>query len=197
MGLFRLNSLMFGIITLQEEILQQKAAEALSELIFFCVGRKPSPNDKLVKNICNQTCMDFTETPQASIISSMEVIETQDLLNLGRTAVNRKSVKGHIPSAGEEKSKIEGFICRRGSELALKYLCTQFGPSLFDGLPKLWDCLSEFLKPVPDNSSSAEEKLTGAIDAFKGKDPQLLINNIQVWLSFIFEIVFVWILFIV
>ncbi|XP_078440415.1 ROOT GROWTH DEFECTIVE 3 isoform X2 [Wolffia australiana] len=163
----------------QEEILQQTAAEALAELIYSCVGRKPGPNDKLIKNICNQACMDFTETPQAAVINSLEVVESQDLLNLGRPAFNRKSTKGQVPTGGEDKTKMEGIICRRGSELAFKYLCGKFGSSLFEGLPKLWDCITEFLKPMPD-SSDDDCNVMEAIDDLKGKDPQLLINNIQV-----------------
>ncbi|CAA6657208.1 unnamed protein product [Spirodela intermedia] len=162
----------------REQYCNRRLLRHLPSSFFSCVGRKPGPNDKLIKNICNQTCMDFSETPQAALISSMEVIESQDLLNLGRSSFNRKA-KGQIPSGGEDRSKIEGFICRRGSELALKYLCEKFGSSLFDGLPKLWDCLTEFLKPLPDYFSANDRQMMEMIDEVKDKEPQLLINNIQ------------------
>jgi TATA-binding protein-associated factor len=32
---------------MQEELLQDKAADALTEIIFSCVSREPSPNDKI------------------------------------------------------------------------------------------------------------------------------------------------------
>lgn len=67
----------------KEELLQRKSAEALAELISRCIARKPSPNDKLIKNICNLTCMDPCETPQAAVLSSMEIVDDQDFLSLG------------------------------------------------------------------------------------------------------------------
>lgn len=154
--------------------MQQKAAEALAELISHCIARKPGPNDKLIKNICSLTCMDPCETPQAALISSIEVIDDQDFLSFGSSTVKQKS-RVHMLSGGEDRSRVEGFISRRGSELALRHLCEKFGASLFDKLPKLWDCLTEVLIP---GDSSDEKKINLAIDSVK--DPQILINNIQV-----------------
>ncbi|XP_021726401.1 TATA-binding protein-associated factor BTAF1-like [Chenopodium quinoa] len=163
----------------QEEILQQKAAEALAELIDDCIARKPSPNEKLVKNVCSLTCMDPSETPQAGIITSMEVIEDQELLLCRSMSSNQRS-RGRSVASVEERSKVEGFISRRGAELALKHMCKKFGASLFDKIPKLWDCLSEVLKPIDlqGEVSAEEKKITVAIESIS--DPQLLINNIQV-----------------
>ncbi|XP_031406931.1 TATA-binding protein-associated factor BTAF1 [Punica granatum] len=166
--------LMASIKREQEEILQQKAAEALAELIFHCMPRKPGPNDKLIKNICSLTCMDSKETPQAGVINSMEIIDDQNLLSFGCSTSKHKS-KVHLLSGGEDRSRIEGFIGRRGAELALRHLCDRLGASLFDMLPKLWDCLTEVLKPA---GPADNDKVSQAIDAVK--DPQLLINNIQV-----------------
>ncbi|KAF3440568.1 hypothetical protein FNV43_RR18852 [Rhamnella rubrinervis] len=170
--------LMASIRREQEEKLQQKAAEALAELISHCIARKPSPNDKLIKNICSLTCMDPCETPQASVMSSMETIDDQDLLSYG-TGTGRQKSKVQMLAGGEDRSKVEGFISRRGSELALRHLCEKFGASLFDKLPKLWDCLTEVLKPSSNESLMEDEnQFTKAIDSVK--DPQILINNIQV-----------------
>ncbi|XP_011047059.1 PREDICTED: TATA-binding protein-associated factor BTAF1 isoform X2 [Populus euphratica] len=165
--------LMASIKREQEEILQQKAAEALAELISRCIARKPGPNDKLIKNICSLTCMDPCETPQAAVIGSTEVVDDQDLLSFGISTGKQKS-KVHMLAGGEDRSRVEGFISRRGSEHALKHLCEKFGAYLFDKLPKLWDCLVEVLKP----GSPADEQLEKTIASIK--DPQILINNIQV-----------------
>lgn len=163
----------------QEEILQQKAAEALAELIGDCIARKPGPNEKLIKNLCGLTCMDPSETPQAGSITSMEVIDDQDLMSCRSTTGNQRS-RGRPPATTEERSRVEGFISRRGAELALKHLCIKFGASLFHKIPKLWDCLTEVLKPIDlEGSIPAEEKnIIGAIESVK--DHQQLINNIQV-----------------
>ncbi|KAF5725765.1 DNA binding ATP binding nucleic acid bindin isoform 1 [Tripterygium wilfordii] len=165
--------LMASIKREQEQVLQQKAAEALAELIFHCTTRKPGPNDKLIKNICSLTCLDPCETPLAAVISSMENIDDQDFLSFGSSSGKQKS-RVNMLAGGEDRSKLEGFISRRGSELALKHLCKNVGPLLFDKLPKLWDCLTEILKPIPAD----EKQITLAIESVK--DPQILINNIQV-----------------
>ncbi|GLT87547.1 hypothetical protein SLE2022_056260 [Rubroshorea leprosula] len=165
--------LMASIKREQEEILQQKAAEALAELIYHCIVRRPSPNDKLVKNICSLTCMDPSETPQAAVISSMEIIDDQDFLSSGTNTGKSKS-KVHVIAGSEDRSRVEGFISRRGSELALRHLCEKFGASLFDKLPKLWDCLTEVLKP---STAADEQQIVLAVESVK--DPQILINNIQ------------------
>ncbi|KAG9442446.1 hypothetical protein H6P81_018300 [Aristolochia fimbriata] len=177
--------LMAAIKREQEEILQQEAAEGLAELIAHCVGRKPSPNDKLVKNICSLTCMDPCETPQAALLNSVNSIEEHDMLSFGRAGFSsNQKTKAQVLSAGEDRSRIEGFISRRGSELALKHLCKKLGASLFDKLPKLWDCITEVLKPGASDAVPAvdaaidEQKMCSIVDTVK--DLQTLINNIQV-----------------
>ncbi|KAL8521551.1 hypothetical protein ACS0TY_011900 [Phlomoides rotata] len=171
--------LMSSIKREQEEILQNKAAESLAELIYHCIERKPGPNDKLIKNLCTLACMDPRETPQAGALNSVEIIEDQDLLSFGSSSGRPKS-KVNMFSAGEDRSKVEGFISRRGSELALKYLCMKFGGSLFDKLPKIWHCLVEVLKPCDHEGLTPEDEklIDKSIDSVK--DPQILINNIQV-----------------
>ncbi|KAL2517391.1 TATA-binding protein-associated factor BTAF1 [Abeliophyllum distichum] len=171
--------LMASVKREQDELLQNKAAEGLAELIYNCIERKPGPNDKLIKNLCTLTCMDPRETPQAGVLSSVEVIEDQDLLSFGSCSSRQKS-KVHMLSPGEDRSRVEGFISRRGSELALKYLCVKFGGSLFEKLPKIWNCLVEFLKPCTIEGLNAEDEklIDQAIESIR--DPQILINNIQV-----------------
>ncbi|KAG6504315.1 hypothetical protein ZIOFF_036646 [Zingiber officinale] len=166
--------LMAAVKREQEELLQEKAAEALAELIFQCIGRKPSPNDKLIKNLCSLTCLDTSETPQAAVINSVEVIEDQYLLSFGKVTKVDKS-KIQMASSGEDKSKVEGFLSRRGSEMALKHLCEKFGSSLFDKLPKMWDCLTEVLKPIAQD----DEQILHMANPCMDNDPQALINNIQ------------------
>lgn len=162
---------------MKEEILQDKAAEALAELIYHCTARKPSPNDKLIKNICNLTCTDPRETPQAGLLSSPDILESQDFVATSSTKNNKS--KTQTVASSEDRLKAEGFISRRGSELALKHLCNKFGSTLFDKLPKLWDCLTEILKPGSlEGSTAADELIAQSIDSVN--DPQMLINNIQV-----------------
>ncbi|CAI0385042.1 unnamed protein product [Linum tenue] len=169
-----IQPLMASIKREQEEILQEKSADALAELISLCISRNPSPNDKLIKNICSLTCMDPCETPQARVIGGMEIIDDQDFLTFGNGGGRQKS-RVHMFTGGEDRSKVEGFISRRGSELALKHLCKKFGGSLFDKLPKIWDCLTEVLIP---GAAVHESQIAKSIESIA--DPQVLINNIQI-----------------
>ncbi|KAF3783221.1 TATA-binding protein-associated factor, partial [Nymphaea thermarum] len=180
--------LMAAIKREQEEILQKKAAEALAELIFCCISRKPSPNEKLIKNLCTLTCMDPSETPQAAVMKSMEILEDQELLSLKKTRQGEKA-RVHMLSAGDERSKMEGFIGRRGSELVLKSLCDKSGDSLFDKLPKLWDCLTEVLKPAVTETTHLTEGAPAAQNTECIGDPQVLINNLQTNSSFELQVV--------
>lgn len=175
----KLNPIILPLMTAvkreQEEVFQQKAAEALAELIFSCIGRKPGPNDKLVKNLCCLTCADSSETPQAALIGSMDVIEDQSLLSFGRASSIQKS-GAQVLSANEDRVKVEGFISRRGAELTLKHLNEKLGPSLFDKLPRVWDCLTEVLKPIHSDENKHTAEMS---DVYSKTDPQTLINNIQ------------------
>lgn len=159
---------------MQEEALQQPAAEALAEVIVQCVGRKPSPNEKLIKNLCALTCSDPVETPKATQNNAVAVTaEEPETLPSGK---GNKYGKLSPLSVNDERARAEGAITRRGAELALKSLCNKFGSALLDQLPKLWDCLTESLgQPVPstnDLSSVALPVLTA--------EPQALITNLQV-----------------
>lgn len=122
--------------------------------------------------------MDPSETPQAKSICSIENIDDQGLLSF-RTPVTKQKSKVHVLT-GEDRSKVEGFISRRGSELSLRLLCEKFSVLLFDKLPKLWDCLTEVLKPSSSESLIAADEKQATVAIESVSDPQTLINNIQV-----------------
>ncbi|XP_059168420.1 TATA-binding protein-associated factor 172-like [Physella acuta] len=50
----------------ENELLQEEAASCLAELIRACINRDPSPNSKIVKNLCNFLCVDPTVTPNVT-----------------------------------------------------------------------------------------------------------------------------------
>lgn len=125
--------------------------------------------------------MDPCETPQAAALGSVAFIEDQYLISFGTsTSTSKQKSKVQTLASAEDRSRAEGYISRRGSELALKHLCEKFGASLFDKIPKLWDCLTEVLKPgtLVGLASSDPNHTPLVIEPLK--DPQTLINNIQV-----------------
>ncbi|GFR58849.1 TATA-binding protein-associated factor 172 [Elysia marginata] len=50
----------------ENEALQEEAAVCLAQLIKACIKREPSPNSKIVKNLCNFLCIDPCVTPQVA-----------------------------------------------------------------------------------------------------------------------------------
>jgi hypothetical protein len=60
--------------------LQAVAASALAELMASCTSRQPSPNDKLVKNLCTMACGDSCETPCAAAAEGLRCVRCCVLL---------------------------------------------------------------------------------------------------------------------
>jgi TATA-binding protein-associated factor len=85
-----------------------------------------------------------------------------------------------VSSGGEERTNMEGLISSCGSELPSKHV--KFGSSLFEELLKLWDSLTEFFKPIEikDDIQKDDPSIAQLGRSCEDKDPQSLINNIQV-----------------
>ncbi|GAB2301853.1 btaf1 RNA polymerase II, B-TFIID transcription factor-associated, 170kDa [Dionaea muscipula] len=115
MVMLRYSYLIF-LLCLKEEILQDKAADALAKLISYCVMRRPGPVEKLVKNICSLTWMDPPETPQVASITSMEAIEEQDLLSLKSSTRTQKS-RVRLPAGSEDSQKSRVLLVEEGQNL--------------------------------------------------------------------------------
>ena len=56
----------------RDENLQLKAAASIAEMMNLCTSRKPSPNDKLLKNVTAMVCGDETETLKAGSTEEQE-----------------------------------------------------------------------------------------------------------------------------
>ncbi|KAJ7534695.1 hypothetical protein O6H91_13G105700 [Diphasiastrum complanatum] len=171
-----IQPLMAAVKREQDEVLQRSAAEALAEVIGQCVGRKPSPNEKLIKNLSVLTCADHLETPQATEANATWI--NFDDLELGTSSkFPGAQPKSKTQSTSvDERLRMEGTITRRGAELAFQSLSQKFTGSLFEKLPRLWDCLTEALLPAnKDESEDRQERLILELNA----EPQTLINNLQ------------------
>lgn len=139
-----------------------------------CDGRKPRPNEKLIKNLCALTCADPVETPKATQTNAVAITAEES-----ETPISGKGNKhGKLPpvSVTDERARAEGAVTRRGAELALKSLCDKFGSALLDQLPKLWDCLTESLG---QSALSTSDQYSVALPILTA-EPQALITNLQV-----------------
>ncbi|GAQ92366.1 hypothetical protein KFL_009950010, partial [Klebsormidium nitens] len=112
-----------------EASLQLPASRAIAELVLLCRGRTPSPNDKVLKNVCGLACADQAETP---VVTSEE-------------GENEEETDGVKKGEGEGGELLEGAVTRRGAEAVLSDLCNRLGPAIFEALPKLWECMTEGL----------------------------------------------------
>lgn len=122
-------------------LLQELTGAALARLLFL-VSRSaasgPNPCPKVVKNVC---AMFMVAVPWAAVVEEgPQVILSKALAEQqpagGRSSGARANSTTHEDDAacGLERQK-------RGAQLALQKLCTEFGGDLGSRLPALWDLL--------------------------------------------------------
>ncbi|KAL2501017.1 uncharacterized protein Fot_34865 [Forsythia ovata] len=117
--------------------------------------------------------------------SSTYFIEVQEVIQ-ARCHFTQVEVDGKLLNMEDEAYvkkwavDINQFACE---SLKLNHPETQFGGSLFEKLPKIWNCLVEFLKTCTIEGLNAEDEklIDQAIESIR--DPQILINNIQLFES--------------
>jgi len=63
-----IQPLMAAVRKEPEPEIQEVCASALAELIAACTTRSPSPNDKLVRNVCGMACGDPAHTPVVTVL---------------------------------------------------------------------------------------------------------------------------------
>jgi TATA-binding protein-associated factor len=126
--------------------LQQRSASTLASLVSLCSAADSSvrvnPNDKIVKNLCTFLCSDPTTTPDIQ-----NNHEKEGILSLHKAKEPDKTSSSGDASGEDERLKSQKLI-RRGAETALREFATQFGPELFEVVPKLWTCMRSSLDSI-------------------------------------------------
>ncbi|XP_064613763.1 TATA-binding protein-associated factor 172-like [Liolophura sinensis] len=148
--------------------LQNRAGKSLSLLLQKCSQRNPSPNSKIIKNLCSFLCCDPKVTPpvqRSPSISTTDIPPEVDctttsgiltLLNLqkgseggrrrgwlkrGLSAQAQAGVE--VPTSVEETESAQLLANqRRGAEFALMTITSCFAESLPQDLPTLWQTLT-------------------------------------------------------
>ncbi|CAG8585522.1 5915_t:CDS:10, partial [Racocetra fulgida] len=130
------RSIMNSIKTEENLGLQQRSAATLASLVELCASEDGStrvnPNDKIVKNLCTFLCSDPTATPELQANRAKEGI-----LSLQKAKEPDKGSSNNDSQNEDEELKSQKLI-RRGAETALRQFSLQFGPKLFDIVPRLW-----------------------------------------------------------
>ncbi|XP_056018084.1 TATA-binding protein-associated factor 172-like [Ostrea edulis] len=172
----------------QNQEIQQEAADCLCRLLKKCLDKNPSPNSKVLKNLCTFLCVDPTFTPKAaSPIPSYSADESevkcdpkfgivtltkqQKTPDIGKRWLKRTtSLKLNDTSADPEMNETQkqNQIQRRGANLALTTITRVFGDEILSSLPTLWENMVEPLQDLGKDNILTEEKA------------QELVNSLQV-----------------
>ncbi|CAG8444968.1 8385_t:CDS:10 [Ambispora gerdemannii] len=168
-----IRSIMNSIKTEENSELQERSAATLASLVALCSSDKNSgrvnPNDKIAKNLCAFLCQDQSTTPVLQNNRSKEGI-----LSL------QKAKENNLDTNKEEDSKTQKLV-RRGAETALRQFATQFGPDLFQVVPKLWNCIHSSLYSVfvkGNGEEKSEEEINSRLNS--NESGQDVIDSLQV-----------------
>lgn len=111
-----------------------------------------NPSDRIVKNLCAFLCSDTAATPVFE-----ENRSESGILSLQKES----SGKAAAPQQDIPPQQKEAQLMKRGAEIALHKLCSQFGGRVFDIVPNLWTCMSAKLIEVFGNDVQSP----GALEA--------------------------------
>lgn len=151
----KLNPVVRGVmesVKLEENIdLQRRSALSIATLVGICSNTgRGAVADKLTKNLNSFLCLDVSEVP---IFHQLEDLQ-DSILSLRK----EEDLKEHTNQADFEREAREAKIKRRGAKEALEQLASTFGATLFDAVPKLWDCIESPLHAVFDGDIPANIK---------------------------------------
>ena len=131
----------------------------MADLISLC-SRNPgraNPTDKIVKNLCTFLCSDTAQTPvlednpsHSGILSiQKDSNNTSNNSNSGKGGNNAaKDKEASTAAMGPTAEQKQAQLMKRGAEITLRVLCDRFGGSVFNTVPKLWECMAIKLNQV-------------------------------------------------
>ncbi|KAK9916950.1 hypothetical protein WJX75_009151 [Coccomyxa subellipsoidea] len=169
-----IQPLMGGLRREPDPIIRQCTAEALAAFVRACIDRTPSPNDRIIMNLCKMACADPVETPSASAPDPPDESPSDESPLASTTARENggeaQSQDPNLAAAG---------IARQGAEAALQALASVFGKDLLQKLPRLWEHASAAiaadaaaavpgqLLPPSAEPQAGKRKWRAVIDAFQ------------------------------
>ncbi|KDQ06750.1 hypothetical protein BOTBODRAFT_39402 [Botryobasidium botryosum FD-172 SS1] len=136
-----IRSVMNGVKFEENIDLQTRAARSVALFVSIyasAASSRANPTEKIVKNLCTFVCQDTTVTPVFS--ESKKVLdEIVSSKKVAATKGGKASAREEPPPESEEVVKAK--LVRRGAQFALAEIAKKFGASLFEMVPKLWECL--------------------------------------------------------
>ncbi|XP_069123766.1 TATA-binding protein-associated factor 172-like [Argopecten irradians] len=154
--------------------IQREAGDCLLFLIQKCIGRNPTPNNKVVKNLCGFLCGDPSYTPKINSPAppTSEATSSNEVLCSKHTGILTLTKQQRVPDTGkkwlrrtpsvkvdvdipadvtQESAEVQRQlnIQRRGADLSLNVITRQLGDQLPQSVPQFWETLSQPLSQVP------------------------------------------------
>lgn len=184
------------ILPLHSCAAQALHGSAIAELMLLCATRSPCPNDKLVRNICNQACSDPSETPNAAQAAEQarQQQQLEERQQSHRAAGPRSAAAtGSSGAAATQAADVASAVGvaidaahnpnrtkRLGAEAALKCVAGRFGARLWEQLPGLWSLISAPITAAAAVLDPAAAQAPGAAAPPADADVQQLVNALQV-----------------
>ena len=178
-----LKPLMEAVKREASEESQTMAAASLARVLAGCRDRQPSPNDKVVRNLCSFLCSDPWTVPPVQLdhlggaldprsgILTLHYTERRAELAARVRRGRRRKVavpEGAAPlladSGGGEEETAKAEVQRRGAASALGEIARFFGGEVMEQMPALWQGSFSLV-------TSRDEG---------GVEPQALINSLEV-----------------
>ncbi|EJD46099.1 SNF2 superfamily chromatin remodeling protein [Auricularia subglabra TFB-10046 SS5] len=139
-----IKGIMTGIKSEDNLDLQTRSANAIAAVIDFCTEHSlAQPPVKIVQNLCTFLCFDEEHTP---VFSQKKTIFDGVLSFKSATAASPAKAAANDKDAPAENAKAK--VMYRGATLAFTALSTKFGATLFDAVPRTWDCMAQALTKV-------------------------------------------------
>ncbi|BDA40363.1 TATA-binding protein-associated factor 172 [Coccomyxa sp. Obi] len=162
-----IQPLMGGLRRESDMTLRRTTAEALAAFVLACTDRTPSPNDRIVKNLCTMACGDPGDTPSASAPDPPPDSASED------PPASSTAHENGDKSQDQDGKLAAASLARQGAEAALQAFARAFGKHLLQKLPRLWEHASA---SIATNAAAAAPGHLSPPSA----EPQAVIDTLQI-----------------
>ncbi|XP_052235352.1 TATA-binding protein-associated factor 172-like isoform X2 [Dreissena polymorpha] len=179
----------------ENQSLQEEAAKCLSIVLRKCMSRSPSPNGKVVKNLCGFLCCDPFNTPVIAqpnnnntssenncdaYKGNLTLAKLTKVPDTDRRRIHRASSVKNDAAVSTDLTKEEELVQkqlavqRRGGEVTLCRLAADFGENMLQELPALWECISKhLLQEDIEVSDTVAQDIVNAFQVLQSVGPSL------------------------
>ncbi|RSH82478.1 TATA-binding protein-associated factor mot1 [Apiotrichum porosum] len=159
------KAVMDGVKKEESALLQAGAADSVGALVAYCCSPEftaaVNPTDKVLRNLFTFLNSDVSVTPVFST-------NADGILSLKDAPAAPTTKKGAAQAPEETEEQIAARVTRRGALAALAAVAKRFGPSLFDTVPRFWECISAPLQFAQQDVVTLDARLVPQGDVAGG-----------------------------